>query len=203
MMDDITLQRLRPEATTTAAIAEAMVRVTDETFKMQGRLEELRAERPALLLSGTTAALRQHSAAISESESDLEQLQAIGKELDRQYKLAADAEAAGERQKQFEAAASAIEASNAWFKRNYLRHARALAEGLQLEQNALNLVQALQRDRRGVPAGLPQMARAFVGSEGRSFSYLTKLPGAEPGQAIHWQAKQTDSLAHYYAGRPV
>jgi hypothetical protein len=62
--------------------------------------------------------------------------------------------------------------------------------GLALEEHALSLLQAFQRDRRGVPAGLPWLAQAFIGNEGRSFSYLVKLPGAEPGEAIHWQAQR-------------
>jgi hypothetical protein len=202
MMDDQTLAALRPEAMTTHAIAAATARVIDETFKVQARIEELKASRPELLLTATTSELRANADAIAEVEGDLEQLTAIGRELDRQHALARDAEAAGEREKQFRAAVEAIEASNSWFRRNYLKHARALSEGLQLEQHALNLVQALQR--KGVlPNGLPAMARAYVGAEGRSFSYLTKLPGAEPGEAVHWQARQVDSWASYYSGRPA
>jgi hypothetical protein len=189
-MNDETLQRLRPTEPSTHAIAEALSRLTDEANRVQVRQAELRALRPSMFLTATTAELRANQDAISDCESDLEQLQAIAEELNRQYALAADAEAAGERQKQFEAAAEAIEASNAWFRKHYLKHALPLAEGLALEQRALSLVNALQRDKRGVPAGLPALARAFVGNEARDFSYLVKLPGVEPGEAIHWQQQK-------------
>jgi hypothetical protein len=182
-VDDTTLQRLRPAAQTMAAIEAAMVSVLEETGRVQTRLEELKAIRPSMLLTATTAELRANADAVADAESDLEQLAALGRELDRQHRLAADAEAAGEREAKFKEAAAAIEKSNEWFKRNYLKHARALREGLELEERALSLVQALQR-KGALPHGLPAMARAFVGSEGRSFSYLTKLPGAEPGAAV-------------------
>jgi hypothetical protein len=38
----------------------------------QRRLEELRAARPELLLSGTTVQLREHAATIREAETDIE-----------------------------------------------------------------------------------------------------------------------------------
>jgi hypothetical protein len=200
-MDDETLARLRPAAQTTHAIAEAMVRLTEETFRVQTRLEELKAQRPELLLRATTKQLKASAEAIADAEVDLEQLGALGQELDKQHRLAVDAEAQGVREQKFREAAAAIERSNEWFRRNYLKHAKALREGLELEQRALTLVDALRRDRRGVPAGLPALQRAYVGGEARDFSYLVKLPGAEPGDAIHWQAKQVDYLASYYGGR--
>jgi hypothetical protein len=194
-MNDETLQRLRPQAQTTHAIEAAMVAVMDETSRVQVRLEELRAIRPSMLLTATTAELRANQDAISDCESDLEQLGAISQELGRQHHLAVEALKAGEREQKFREAAAAIEASNAWFARHYLKHARAIAEGLALEQHAIGLLQAFQRDRRGVPAGLPALARAFVGNEGRDFSYLTKLPGVEAGEAIHWQSRRQSAPA--------
>lgn len=119
--------------------------------------------------------LRENAQAIADCETDLQQLEAIGGELDKQHARAKDAEAAGELEKRFLEAAAAIERSNEFFERNYTKHARAIAAGLELEQRARSLVEALGRDTRGravsVPPGLPAMARAFVGSEARNFAF--------------------------------
>ena len=204
-MDDTTWAKLRPEVMTTAAISEAMVWLHEETSRAADRLEELKAQRAELLLRGTSEQLRQHAAAIAELETDLERLSAIGAELDRQLKLARDAEAAGIREQQFLEAAAAIEKSNEWFNRNYLKHAHAIAEGLKLEQHARSLLRALARGPAGrwtpPPEGLPKLAQAYVGGEGRDFSYLVKLPGIEPGDAVHWTVPQptfTGEAAAYY-----
>jgi hypothetical protein len=206
-MDDQTLRRLQPQAQTTHAIAVAMGAVHDETARVATRQAELRQLRQQMLLNATTSQLRANADEIADCDSDLLQLDAIGKELDRQYSIAKQAELAGERQKQWQECAAAIEKSNAWFHKNYVKHAQAIAEGLALEQIARRLMTDLTRHRPGQPPlpslpPLPQLAQAHVGSEARDYSALVRLPASEPNTAAyHWVIPPPAPLQEVYHPR--
>lgn len=184
-MDDATIQRLRPRDNTVTAIREAIAAVRAERDAVQQRIALLAADRPRLMLDGTTAELRAAEEATRDAERDLMQLDAIATALQQRLTDAAAAEAAEEYRRRFDAAAAAVGRYNAWFSKSYAKHARAIAEGAALEREAIQLTDGL-RQGGAFPDGMPRPTPVFVGREARALSFLLRLPATEPGNAIWW-----------------
>ena len=183
-MDSETFSRLRPADHSAAAIRDALAAVEVERTDATHRAGALTAERARLLLVGTTGAIARTEAAIREIATDLEQLAAIADALLPMLRAAEERESGVAHAQQVREAAEAIEKFNDWLANAYAAHAVPKFGGsyIGLEKRAIALRERL-RDRHtgAVPEGLPPLALAHVGSDGRSLSFLVRLPSVAPG----------------------
>lgn len=186
-MDNKTLSRIRPAADTPEAIEAAIEAVKQEKAAAQTRLITAKAKRDVLLLTGTNAEIRAAEDAARDAELDLARLDAVGAPLAAQLADAVTRSHAAALAEQIRQAEEAITAFNAWFATEYEPHARAIAEGVALERKALRARDAL-RDQvtKSLHMKLSPITLAWVGSQSRSLSFLTRLPAAERGAAIVW-----------------
>lgn len=181
-MDAETLSRLRPSDDTSGAIEAALGAAQEERTTATHRTAELTIERAKLLLVGTTAAITKVETSLRDAATDLERITAIEGALAPLLEAAEEREADDARVQQVREAAAAIEKFNEWLRTEYAPLAAAIAGGIGLEKRAIALRERL-RDRHtgAVPEGLPPLAIAHVGSDGRSLSFLVRLPSAAPG----------------------
>jgi hypothetical protein len=183
-MDAKTLSRIRPADDSASAIRAAIAVVAQERSASEQRMADHAARRTDLLLSGSTAEIRAAEEAIRDAETDVARLDAIGAPLAAQLADAVAREAGDERTEQVRTATAKIEAFNSWFAESYAKHAKALAEGLELELAAQRALNALRSPV--LPHGLPEMVRAHVGQDTRGLGFLVRLPAAAAGQPPFW-----------------
>jgi len=183
-MNDETLSRLRPVDGSPAAIHAALAAVRTEQAAAMQRAADAAECRTALLLTGTTAAIRDAEEAIRTAELDALQCLAIEVALKGKLVAASATEAGERRAAQVRDAAAKVEAFNVWFIRKHTKHAAALAVGLELEHAAIRAREGLRSD--GVIPDLPPLVRAHVGSDARGLGFLTRLPAAEAGTEPFW-----------------
>jgi hypothetical protein len=183
---DISLQNLRPKNATAAGYREALALLRDERAAAQHRIAEEAERRPGLLLSGTVIQLRAAETAVRDDELNLQRLAALEVELSRKLNEATIEEAAAAHGLKVRAAIEAVEAFNLWFRSDYEVHARAIAAGVEMEDAAWRAREALRDQATRAMPDLPEMARAYVGRDGRGLGFLTRLPGTEPGPGIVW-----------------
>lgn len=186
-MDAKTLAKLRPADGTPVAIRAAIDAVKQERAAAEQRLVNATARRASLLLEGSTAEIRAAEESARDAETDIARLDVMAPALATQLADAVAREAGDERAEQVRAAAAAVTKFNAWFETGYPVHAAALAEGLELERQALRAREALRNpNTHTLTAELPEPARAFVGADGRGLGFLVRLPAAAAGQPAFW-----------------
>jgi hypothetical protein len=186
-MDNKALARLRPAADTPEAIQAATEAVRQEEAAAQTRLITAKAKRDVLLATGTNAEVRAAEEAARDAELDLERLKAIAGQLSAQLTDSVAAEHGRALAEQIRQAEEAILAFNEWFSTEYEPHARAIAVGVELERKALRAREALRNQQtKALSVRLPPIALAWVGTQSRSLSFLTRLPAAECGAPIVW-----------------
>jgi hypothetical protein len=185
-VDAKTLARLRPADDSARAIRIAIDAVKHERTTAEQRMVDYAARRTDLLLNGSTAEIRAAEEAIRDAETDLARLDAISPALSSQLAEAVAREAGDAQAEQVRASVAKIERFNSWFAESYAKHAAALAEGLELEREAERARTALRNTTVALPTGLPEMARAFVGSQARGLGFLVRLPAAAPAQQPFW-----------------
>ncbi len=185
-MTDSSLQNLRPKNATAAAFRDALALLRDERAAAQNRLADEAERRPGLLLTGTVIQLRAAETAVRDDELELERLAALEVELSRKLNEATIAEAAVRHGEKVRVAIDAIETFNAEFGARYLPAAAEIASLVALEDAAGRAREALRDPATRALPELPEMAKAFVGRDGRGLGFLTRLPAAEPGPGIVW-----------------
>jgi hypothetical protein len=177
--------KFKPAETTTAAVREAMAKLFAAQQEAGQRLDDLQAARVEFEKSGNRAQAEQKAVEIAVVQRELRELEAVGEQLDSMFSEAVRIQAGKAAMLRVGDAQTAIERYNGWLAKNYEKHAKALAEGIALEQAALGHIQAL-RSFDEASAALPKLSLTFVGREGRSLSSLCRLPAAMPGAAIYW-----------------
>lgn len=195
-MNDDLLTRLRPVDASAGAIRAALDAVRTEREAAAARIRELDGKRAASLLTATAADLRAMEEAARDAELDMPRLDAMADALTTELKTSIEADRAREAERRVAAARDAILKFNGWMGKSYLKHARALAEGIELERAALAATEAAKTRSPEVPSGtvpseLPAIMRAYVGREGRSLSAYLRLPGAAPGEPLFWKVDRS------------
>jgi hypothetical protein len=184
-MDAKTLERLRPTDGSSAAVRAALAQIRSERESTQQRLTDQVARTAELLLTGTNTQIRAAEDATRDAELDLVRLGVMAEKLERQHDAALNREAGEVREHRIREAAAAIEAWNLWFEKEYEGHAKALAQGLQLERDAIRLVDAL-RVNHVVPHGLPRRAQGHVGKTMRDVGFFVRLPAVSADKPCLW-----------------
>ncbi len=184
---DFSLQNLRPKNATAAAFRDALALLRDERAAAQNRLADEAERRPGLLLTGTVIQLRAAETAVRDDQLTLERLAALEVELSNKLTEATIAEAAAAHGEKVRAAIAKIETFNAEFGARYLPAAHEIAALVEMEEAAWRAREGLRDPAtKALPDQLPEMARAYVGRDGRGLGFLTRLPAAEPGPGIVW-----------------
>lgn len=170
----------RPKDASATAIRNALDGLKTERATLAQQIEDDTARRTALLIDGTDKEIAAAESAIREARLNIERIDAVAPDLERQLVDAVAQEAGAEREAEVHAAAEATARFNAWFQSEYSKAAAAIAAGLELEREAIVLRERLRNpDTRVMPAGLPELTRAFVGQERRSLGFLVRLPATE------------------------
>ena len=180
-MDSQTLARLRPVDQSAEAIRDALAALGEARAAAAHRATALAAERTHLLLTATTAAIAKIEAAIREIATDQEQFDAIEGALLPLLEAAEAGEADAAHAELVREAVAATEQFNLWLRNEYSALATAVAGGIELERRAWRL---RDKVRNTGGEGLPDISRAFVGLDGRSLEFLTRLPGIEAGGSL-------------------
>lgn len=179
-MTDLAIANFRPKNATAAAFRDTLVLLRDERAGVRQRLSDATESHPSLLLTATTAAIRAAEQAMKDDELNLRRLDALEGELSRKLAEAEEREAADAMAEKICAAAAKIEAFNEWLATLYAPAAAAIQEGLELEQAAWTA-------KRGLPLdALPEISRAYVGTEARGLGFLVRLPGAAGHDPFWW-----------------
>ena len=186
-----TLADLRPVDGSARAIRHALNAAADERAAAVSRIDQLRSERQAMLLTGTNKQIGAVEASIGQTELLLDQIDALTPIVEAELPAATGREWLQEVVALVGSAREAADLFDRWAKKEWSVHAGALLHGLRLEAEALSLrrnaIEALRpivsapqlEAAGGIPPGLFSDFPESVGS----FGCCTVLPafGDTPG----------------------
>ena len=205
-MHDLTLARLRPRDTSSAAVRDALIALQQEQAACQQRVDTAHRDRTAALIAGMAWQVRENDAVLKTAADDLEMLTAMAPAL--QAKLAA-AEAIEARAHALVAEANAeAEAAVAAFASalpEYARHAEAVAEIARLGETAGQAMQratALARSHN-VPGPAAEIPGAVTGTPtgfAIPLAALVRLPAPDGDGLLfgQWGPEHRPALAFQY-----
>ncbi len=184
-MSEAAWHRLQPDGQDASDIAAAIGRVKTAQVESAHRLDWLQGERERSLLHGTATSLALSDAKILKAKTWSERVDALSAVLPGKLEAAQvhEGRAAAAKAALIEAARPAIARFAEWVRKDYGRHARAIAAGLELEREAIAAARAA-----GILSEMP-LAHTSEGhprSMPTSFARMVRLPNPEPGLAIAW-----------------
>ena len=185
-MGEAAWRALQPSSQAATEIQASINRVNQALAEAGHRITYLESERTRALLHGTSVSLALIDAKLHKASTWLERVAALAGALPAELDAAKarEARAAEEKADRITAARPKIARFAEWVRKDYGRHARAIAAGLELEREAIEAARAagiigevpLAFTGEGHPKGMPPT----------SFARMVRLPNAEPGLPIHW-----------------
>ena len=179
-----TLADLRPVDGSARAIRHALNAAAEERASAVARIDQLRSERQAMLLTGTNKQIGSVETNIAQTELLIDQIDALTPIVEAELPAAVGREWLAEILELVGSAREAADLFDRWAKKEWVVHAEALLHGLRLEAEALSLrrkaIEALRpivstpqlEAAGGLPPGLFSDFPESVGS----FGCCTVLP---------------------------